>query len=153
MRASARSSSASRTVTLASGATPSVARISSGQSSPCMAMTSSTTRSMPSRSRPRSANLAMATFWLRLSASRSSVYGLAAGTRSRRGSRRRPSAADRSRSPGTKATISMVLAVGSGQRRQVVVGDRDHRAVGILVRLADLVPPRTSPSSSSQTLR
>ena len=45
-----------------------------------MAITSSTTRSMPSRSRPRRANLARATFWLRLSASRSSVYGLVAGT-------------------------------------------------------------------------
>lgn len=80
MRASARSSSLSRTVTLASGATSSVDRISSGHSSPCMAITSSTTRSMPSRSRPRSANFATATFWLRLSASRSRTYGLVAGT-------------------------------------------------------------------------
>ncbi|MFJ3092687.1 non-homologous end-joining DNA ligase LigD [Streptomyces hydrogenans] len=47
IRASARSSSASRTVTGVSGATPSGARISSGQSRPCIVMTSSTTRSTP----------------------------------------------------------------------------------------------------------
>lgn len=35
---------------------------------------------MPSRSRPRRANFAIATFSLRFSASRSSVYGFAAGT-------------------------------------------------------------------------
>ena len=79
MRASARSSSWSRTVTPPSGATPSGARTSSGHSRPCIAMASPTTRSMPRRSRPRSANLAIATRLLRLSASRNSVYGLAAG--------------------------------------------------------------------------
>lgn len=45
-----------------------------------MAITSSTTRSMPRRSRPRSAYLARATLRLRFRASRSRVYGFAAGT-------------------------------------------------------------------------
>ncbi len=43
------------------------------------------------------------------------------------------------RSSGTKATISIVRAVGIGRWGQVLVGDRDHRAVGVLVGLADLV--------------
>ncbi|CAM5413749.1 hypothetical protein SGRI78S_03552 [Streptomyces griseus subsp. griseus] len=80
IRVSARSSSASRTVMSPSGAASSGGRISSGHSRPCRAITSPTTRSMPSRSRPRRAYLATATLLLRFRASRSSVYGLAAGT-------------------------------------------------------------------------